>query len=95
MTIDAPKIPTFALHMNGWKRAVFRSFFPERRFVYLPLNVTAEAFERKWMARIAATKGAEVFIWGHNLPANLETVGTDPDELAMRIHAVLESRMGG
>jgi capsule polysaccharide export protein KpsC/LpsZ len=73
MTIDAPKIPTFALHMNGWKRAVFRSFFPERRFVYLPLNVTAEAFERKWMARIAATKGAEVFIWGHNLPANLET----------------------
>ncbi len=73
MTIDAAKTPTFALHMNGWKRAVFQSFFPERRFVYLPLNVTAEAFERKWMARIAATKGAEVFIWGHNLPANLET----------------------
>lgn len=73
MATDAPKIPTFALHMNGWKRAVFQSFFPERRFVYLPLNVTAEAFERKWMARIAATRGAEVFIWGHNLPANLET----------------------
>lgn len=73
MATDAPKIPTFALHMNGWKRAVFQSFFPERRFVYLPLNVTAEVFERKWMARIAATRGAEVFIWGHNLPANLET----------------------
>ncbi|EYR80486.1 capsular polysaccharide biosynthesis protein [Shinella sp. DD12] len=73
MATDAPKIPTFALHMNGWKRAVFQSFFPERRFVYLPLNVTAEAFERKWMARIGGTKGAEVFIWGHNLPANLET----------------------
>lgn len=73
MTIDAPKIPTFALHMNGWKRTVFQSFFPERRFIYLPLKVTAEAFERKWMARIAATKGAEVFIWGHNVPANLET----------------------
>ncbi|KNY13345.1 cell surface protein [Shinella sp. SUS2] len=77
MATDAPKIPTFALHMNGWKRAVFQSFFPERRFVYLPLNVTAEAFERKWMARIAATRGAEVFIWGHNLPANLETFVRD------------------
>ncbi len=73
MATDAPKIPTFALHMNGWKRTVFQSFFPERRFIYLPLNVTAEAFERKWMARIATTGGAEVFIWGHNLPANLET----------------------
>lgn len=69
---DAPKIPTFALQMNGWKRAVFRSFFPERRFVYLPLNVTAEEFERRWMARIAATKGAEIFAWGHNVPANLQ-----------------------
>ncbi|WP_439605186.1 capsular polysaccharide export protein, LipB/KpsS family [Shinella sp.] len=77
MATDAPKIPTFALHMNGWKRAVFQSFFPERRFVYLPLNVTAEVFERKWMARIAATRGAEVFIWGHNLPANLETFVRD------------------
>lgn len=77
MATDAQKIPTFALHMNGWKRTVFQSFFPERRFVYLPLNVTAEAFERKWMARIAATRGAEVFIWGHNLPANLETFVRD------------------
>jgi capsular polysaccharide export protein len=77
MATDAQKIPTFALHMNGWKRAVFQSFFPERRFVYLPLNVTAEVFERKWMARIAATRGAEVFIWGHNLPANLETFVRD------------------
>lgn len=72
MTIDAKKIPTFALHVNGWKRAVFTSFFRERHFIYLPLRITTKAFERQWMARIAATEGAEIFIWGHNVPANLE-----------------------
>ena len=30
-----------------------------------------------------------------NPEVHLKTVGTDPDELAMRIHTVLESRMGG
>ena len=30
-----------------------------------------------------------------NPEVHLETVGTDPDELAIRIHTVLESRMGG
>ena len=30
-----------------------------------------------------------------NPEVHLETVGTDPDELAMRVHTVLESRMGG
>lgn len=73
MAIDAQRIPTFAFHINGWKRAVFKSFFPERRFTYVPLHVTKELFEQKWMPRIAATQGAEIFIWGHNVPANLET----------------------
>ena len=30
-----------------------------------------------------------------NPEVHLTTVGTDPDELAMRVHALLESRMGG
>lgn len=72
MTTDGYRIPTFAFHINGWKRMVFKSFFPERRFTYLPLHVTTEAFTEKWMPRITATEGAEIFIWGQNVPANLE-----------------------
>ncbi|GAA4186875.1 capsular polysaccharide biosynthesis protein [Shinella granuli] len=73
MTVDAERIPTFAFHINGWKRAVFKSFFPERRFTYLPLHVTDAVFAEKWMGRIAETPGAEIFIWSQNVPANLET----------------------
>lgn len=72
MTIDAERIPTFAFHINGWKRAVFKSFFPERRFTYLPLHVTDEAFADKWMERIAETPGAEIFVWSQNVPVNLD-----------------------
>lgn len=73
MTIDAERIPTFAFHINGWKRAVFKSFFPERRFTYLPMHVTDEAFAERWMTRIAETPGAEIFIWSQNVPSNLAT----------------------
>ena len=72
MTTDGYRIPTFAFHINGWKRMVFKSFFPERRFAYLPLHITTEAFAERWMPRITATEGAEIFIWGQNVPANLE-----------------------
>jgi capsular polysaccharide export protein len=72
MTIDVERIPTFAFHINGWKRAVFKSFFPERRFTYLPLHVTDEAFAEKWMDRIAGTPGAQIFVWSQNVPTNLD-----------------------
>lgn len=72
MTIDAERIPTFAFHINGWKRAVFKSFFPERRFTYLPMHLSDEVFEEKWMARIAETPGAEIFVWSQNVPKALE-----------------------
>ena len=73
MAIDAYPIPTFAFHIAGWKREVFRSFFPERQFTYLPWRVTAKAFEETWIPRIMATKGAEIFVWGHNVPDSLES----------------------
>lgn len=71
MAVDAERIPTFAFHINGWKRAVFKSFFPERRFTYLPMYVTDEVFEEKWMGRIAGTPRAEIFVWSQNVPDNL------------------------
>lgn len=73
MTIDAERIPTFAFHINGWKRAVFKSFFPERRFTYLPLHVPDAVFEEKWMPRIAETPGAEIFVWSQNVPKALDS----------------------
>jgi len=71
MAIETSRIPTFAFHINGWKREIFKSFFPERRFTYVPLHISEAVFEEKWVPRIQGTEGAEIFIWGHNVPVNL------------------------
>lgn len=65
------RTPTFAFHMQQWKRRVFNRFFPSRRFTYLPIRVSDEDFLRVWVPRIKAAKGAEIFVWGQNYPNSL------------------------
>ncbi len=77
MTTQSERVTTFAFHINGWKRDVFKKFFPERKFVYLPIHVTDEVFLERWAPRIAGTPGAEIFVWSQNIPGSVPAFAAD------------------
>ncbi|MHC1727618.1 MAG: hypothetical protein AB9866_16715 [Syntrophobacteraceae bacterium] len=56
-------IQTFMLGAPLWKQHL-SSWFPERRFVFLSENLTAEKFDVKFKVRMLRDPNAEVFIWG-------------------------------
>ena len=64
-------IPTFAFHINDWKRPLMAKWFPDRQFIYIPIKVTEEVFNQQWRSRIRRTPGAEAMVWGMNWPAGV------------------------
>ncbi|MBO3758407.1 capsular polysaccharide biosynthesis protein [Ciceribacter sp. L1K22] len=72
MTTRIKKVPTFAFHVVGWKKDVFASYFPDRKFIYLPLKVDDFAFRKKWVPKINRMPEAEIFVWGQNSPPSLD-----------------------
>ena len=84
-SLPAQPIPTFALQITGWKRRVFDKFFPDRQFVYLPFGLTDTVFDAVWKPRILSMPGAEIFVWGQNVPA---AVGRFADESGMKCYYI-------
>jgi capsule polysaccharide export protein KpsC/LpsZ len=59
----------FALHVRRWKRAILQAYFPGTRFTYLPLYVSACAFNRDWAETIRTSEKPALLVWGMNAPA--------------------------
>ena len=71
-------IPTFAFHITHWKRPLLTLWFPERRFIFVPINPSEKSLLRKWLPEINGTQNAEVLVWGMNLPVLIEHISTKP-----------------
>ncbi|MQW87724.1 capsular polysaccharide biosynthesis protein [Sinorhizobium saheli] len=70
------QVTTFAVHITEWKRAFLERYFPERRFHFLPKDLSEGDFERLWTPRILAERTAELFVWGQEQPAALAALAT-------------------
>nr|WP_244436190.1 capsular polysaccharide biosynthesis protein [Sinorhizobium fredii] len=67
----AGRISTFAVHVTEWKRSFLERSFPDRRFHFLPKNLSERDLERTWKPRILAGGPCELFVWGAALPPAL------------------------
>lgn len=66
---DLRGMTVFALHMRRWKRAILQAYFPETRFVYLPLYISARTFGGEWAETIRTSEKPALLVWGMNAPA--------------------------
>ncbi|AWM28091.1 capsular polysaccharide export protein [Sinorhizobium fredii] len=73
----AGQISTFAVYVTEWKRACLERSFPDRRFHFLPKNLSGQELERTWKPRILAEGTCELFVWGPALPPALTAIATE------------------
>ncbi|POH28924.1 MULTISPECIES: capsular polysaccharide biosynthesis protein [Sinorhizobium] len=70
------RLATFAVHVTEWKRPFLERSFPDRRFHFLPKNLSDSDFDRTWKPRILLEGPCEVFVWGAALPPALAEIAT-------------------
>ncbi|KAA3503663.1 capsular polysaccharide biosynthesis protein [Agrobacterium tumefaciens] len=58
-----------AFHMKAWKHPFLRQFFPQKRFHFVPFQITEVAFRRKILPFLEARDKPVVFVWSNNLPS--------------------------
>ncbi|WOS66818.1 capsular polysaccharide biosynthesis protein (plasmid) [Sinorhizobium fredii GR64] len=68
---------TFAVHVTEWKRSFLERSFPDRRFHFLPKNLSEGDLERTWKPRILSGGPCELFVWGAALPPALAASATE------------------
>lgn len=64
-------IVTFAFHIPGWKQSIFKRYFPERSFIFVPMYTRGREFLQTWSARIVREKNPEIFVWSLEVPDGL------------------------
>ncbi|KJF67282.1 hypothetical protein RS75_13390 [Rhizobium nepotum 39/7] len=60
--------PVIAFHMKAWKHPFLQQFFPQKRFHFVPFQITEGAFRRKILQLLAAKEKPVIFVWSNNLP---------------------------
>ena len=65
-------ITTYAFHIHGWKQEIFRRYFPDRAFVFVPLYGRESDFE-EWAARILREDNPQIFVWSLRAPKKLKS----------------------
>ncbi|POH34210.1 MULTISPECIES: capsular polysaccharide biosynthesis protein [Sinorhizobium] len=70
------RLATFAVHVTEWKRPFLERSFPDRRFHFLPKNLSDSDFDRTWKPRILLEGPCEFFVWGAALPPALAEIAT-------------------
>ncbi|WP_161623530.1 capsular polysaccharide biosynthesis protein [Sinorhizobium fredii] len=75
----AGQISTFAVHVTEWKRVFLKRSFPDRRFHFLPKNLSTKDLERTWKPRILAAGPCEFFVWGAAWSPALAAIATKQD----------------
>lgn len=73
------RVTTFAVHVTEWKRSFLERYFPDRRFHFLPKDVSEREIERLWEPRILAGRASEFLVWGPELPAALASIARERD----------------
>ncbi|WP_234879360.1 capsular polysaccharide biosynthesis protein [Sinorhizobium americanum] len=68
---------TFAVHVTEWKRPFLERLFPDRRFHFLPKNLSDSDFDRTWKPRILLQGPSEIFVWGAALPPALAAIAVE------------------
>ncbi|NIF03056.1 capsular polysaccharide biosynthesis protein [Pantoea sp. Acro-805] len=58
------EITIYGFHINDWKRPILKSWFPDRKFVFIPFKLKDKASRDIWIKKINNTKNAEIMIWG-------------------------------
>ena len=64
-------IVTFAFHIPGWKQPIFKRYFPERSFIFVPMYIRGREFKQTWSARILREENPEIFVWSLEVPEGL------------------------
>lgn len=73
----AERVTTFAVHVTEWKRSFLERYFPEKRFHFLPKDLSEREIERVWKPRILANETSELLVWGPELPAALTAIAAE------------------
>ena len=60
--------PTYVVGFSTWKEYL-RKYFPDRRLILLPREITEAEFHSTYKAPILSHPHAEIFIWGFKAPA--------------------------
>ncbi|MDC7919685.1 hypothetical protein OIU05_27780, partial [Escherichia coli] len=64
----------FGVHINDWKRPIIESWFPDKKFIYVPFKFKDQAMVERWVKKIKANKNAELLIWGMRLPEAFKSI---------------------
>lgn len=65
-------ITTYAFHIHGWKKEIFRRYFPDRTFVFVPMYAREADFE-DWAVRILREENPQIFVWSLRAPKKLKS----------------------
>jgi capsular polysaccharide export protein len=77
LDVDSEELtPTFVFGFSPWKQFLC-SWFPERKFFFLPKNITAVEFSKIWEKKINLLTNAEIFIWGFKVQPYVLKFATD------------------
>ncbi|WHA42581.1 capsular polysaccharide biosynthesis protein [Agrobacterium larrymoorei] len=57
-----------AFHMKAWKHPFLQEFFPQKRFHFVPFQLTPRIFQRTILPLLEAPEKPLVFVWSNNLP---------------------------
>ncbi|OQP85338.1 hypothetical protein BTR14_15645 [Rhizobium rhizosphaerae] len=63
---------TLGVHIQAWKQAIVRRYFPERRFVFLPFHLSEAQLRRDWLTPALAAQKPDILVWSLNLPPALD-----------------------
>jgi capsule polysaccharide export protein KpsC/LpsZ len=70
-SLPIKKITTYAFHIHEWKQDIFRRYFPDRSFIFVPMYVSEPDFE-DWAARILLEDNPQIFVWSLRTPQKLK-----------------------
>ncbi len=72
VTAPVEMIKTYAFHIHGWKQDIFRRYFPDREFVFVPMYARESDFDG-WAARILREDNPQIFVWSLRAPKKLKS----------------------
>lgn len=59
-------VPTLALNMMAWKHDFLRRYFPERRFIFVPIHIAPKELTSRYSEYLGC--GKDAFVWSLNGP---------------------------
>ncbi|WP_164999628.1 hypothetical protein [Salinicola tamaricis] len=65
------KAPVFAFRIHHWKRSTIEAWLPDKTLIYVPFKTKSVDLKKKWLPLIEKTAGAEILVWGMNLPPEI------------------------